>query len=236
MHLDPTAAQRMVAWPDAPEMGQSPIRLCVPSWTYEDRYNGQPIVRHLLLGPYHLVRNSEYLASHGVEHVLCIRDPSEQRFLRELEIPGIRFTLMDVPADVSKVSIIPHFVQATRTLAELVEQQGRTVLVCCSDGVDKSSAFVAAYLMHTYALKAADAITFVQNSRYCATPSANGYRIKLLEYEPICAAQRGANAGAQKNLRKRINNDAQDDTGEVDGGAASAHRPIAPLPSSKRAR
>ncbi|KAJ1794945.1 hypothetical protein LPJ59_004435, partial [Coemansia sp. RSA 2399] len=176
-------------WPQPPELGQTPIRLCVPTWAYEDRYSGQPIIPYVILGPYNLMRKREYLESQGISQVLCIRDPSEQRFLRALEVAGTQFTFMDVPADVSKVSIIPYFVQVNQMLAAFVGAQ-QNVLVCCSDGIDKSSAFVAAYLMDTYALRAIDAVTFIQNHRYCATPSANGYRIKLLEYEPICAAQR----------------------------------------------
>ncbi|KAJ1668019.1 hypothetical protein EV178_000953 [Coemansia sp. RSA 1646] len=231
-----------IDWPQPPEVGQHPIRLCVPTWAYEDRYSGQPIIPHIILGPYNLMRKREYLESHNVEHVLCIRDPSEQRFLRPLEVPGIQFTFMDVPADVSKVNIIPYFVQANQTLDMLISQQ-KNVLLCCSDGIDKSSAFMAAYLMSTYALRALDAVTFIQNNRYCATPSANGYRIKLIEYEPICAAQRNVSAGALKNSRKRLDDDTGDDEMVDDAqnnGAAElaggARRPIAPLPSFKRAR
>ncbi|KAJ2754507.1 hypothetical protein IWQ56_006495, partial [Coemansia nantahalensis] len=80
-----------------------------------------------------------------------------------------------------------------------------------------SSAFVAAYLMEAYALRAQDAITFVQNHRYCATPSINGYRIKLAEYEPICAARAAAPVGeamdtdAMNPLRRRAEDDPETD-------------------------
>ncbi|KAJ2551381.1 hypothetical protein EV175_003712 [Coemansia sp. RSA 1933] len=227
-----------IDWPQPPQMGQSPIRLCVPIWTYDDRYTGQPIVPHVILGPYNLMRKRAYLESQGISHVLCIRDPSEQRFLRAIDGTEVQFTFMDVPADVSKENIIPHFVQFNHTLAASIGEQ-RNVLVCCSDGIDKSSAFVAAYLMSTYGLKALDAVTFIQNHRYCATPSANGYRIKLIEYEPICAAQRDVGAGSLKNSRKRMDDDTGD--GAQRGGAGDLpedgrSRPIAPMPSSKRAR
>ncbi|KAI9502487.1 hypothetical protein GGI25_002666 [Coemansia spiralis] len=196
-----------VHWPRPPTFGETPIRLCVPIWTHEDRYAGQPIIPHLLLGPYHLVRKREFLEQNRIEHILCIRDPSELRFLRATDATAA-FTFMDVPADVTKVSIIPYFVQANQWLAQVIARE-QNVLVCCSDGIDKSSAFVAAYLMSTYGLKALDAMTFILNQRYCATPSANGYRIKLAEYEPICAAQRSAackedGADGLKNSRKRV--------------------------------
>ncbi|KAI9471277.1 protein-tyrosine phosphatase-like protein, partial [Coemansia mojavensis] len=138
-------------------------------WNYDDRYLGQPIVPHVITGPYHLVRKPQFLEDFEVKVILCIRDPSEQRFLRPIELPGIEFVFLDVPADVRKTNIIPFFNNATTTIAELVQRE-LNVLVCCSDGIDKSASFVAAYLMNTYGLKAMDAITFVQNQRYCATP------------------------------------------------------------------
>ncbi|KAJ2351704.1 hypothetical protein GGF43_003955 [Coemansia sp. RSA 2618] len=221
-----------VWWPRPPEPGATPIHLCVPIWNYDDRYLGQPIVPHVLTGPYHLVRKPDFLEDNSIKVILCIRDPSEQRFLRQVELPGIEFKFLDVPADVRKTNIIPYFVEANKAIGELVQRE-QNVLVCCSDGIDKSASFVAAYLMGTYRLKAVDAITFVQNHRYCATPSANGYRIKLLEYEPICAAQAaGVGKGAEKMLRPR-----EDDDDEEAGsdGMNAEDRPVLAA-RNKRAR
>ncbi|KAJ2783122.1 hypothetical protein H4R18_001870 [Coemansia javaensis] len=203
-----------IEWPQPPQYGAGPIQLCVPAWAYDDRYLGQPVVPHIVTGPYHLVRNPDFLAQYGIQVILCIRDPSEMRFLRERDLGGIAFHFLDVPTDVHRANIIPQFTQATAILAQLVAER-RNVLVCCSDGIDKSASFVAAYLMDTYGLRALDAITFVQNHRYCATPSANGYRIKLLEYEPICAA-RAATAAAgpaaqDRRLRRPAEGDPEDD-------------------------
>ncbi|KAI8322082.1 phosphatases II, partial [Martensiomyces pterosporus] len=180
-------------------------------WSYEDRYEGQPVIPHLILGPYHLVRKRDFLARYSITHILCIRDPSETRFLRDPQLPGIELKFMDVPADVRKENIIPHFSTANQWMAQIL-RQGGTVLVCCSDGIDKSTAFVSAYLMNTFALAAVDAVTFVQNHRYCATPSSSGYRVKLVEYEPICVAQRqfvnqAANGPSERNLRRRADDD-----------------------------
>ncbi|KAJ2713344.1 hypothetical protein H4R19_002299 [Coemansia spiralis] len=219
-----------IRWPEPPQHAEGPINLCVPVWAYDDRYLGQPIVPHVVAGPYHLVRNVQFLAVYRIEMILCIRDPSELQFLRERELPGVEFRFMDVPTDVYKASILPHFAEANRLIAGLVAA-GRNVLVCCSDGIDKSSAFVSAYLMETYALKAQDAITFVQNQRYCATPSVNGYRVKLTEFEPICAARAAAPAGeamgmeATNALRRR----AEDDPSEPDAafGEDPEARPMA---------
>ncbi|KAJ2286024.1 hypothetical protein IWW55_007087 [Coemansia sp. RSA 2706] len=200
-----------VWWPKEPERGSGPIHLSVPLWDYDDRYRGQAIVPHVVTGPYHLVRNAEFLASFEIKTILCIRDPLEQRFLRGVDLAGIACEFLDVPADVRKANIIPYFVECARVIGEQVAR-GQTVLVCCSDGIDKSASFVAAYLMSTYGLRAVDAITFVQNQRYCATPSANGYRIKLIEYEPICAAA-GVGAGAQK-ARRRADDDEEEEAPE----------------------
>ncbi|KAJ2659424.1 hypothetical protein IW148_004255 [Coemansia sp. RSA 1199] len=219
-----------VWWPKAPEPGTSPIHLCVPIWDYDDRYLGQAIVPHVITGPYHLVRKPDFLEEHQIKVILCIRDPSEQRFLRAVDLPNIEFKFLDVPADVRKTNIIPHFVEATKIIHELVSAE-QNVLVCCSDGIDKSASFVAAYLMSTYRLKAVDAITFVQNQRYCATPSVNGYRIKLIEYEPICAAQAaGMAAGVEKVPRQR-----EDDEAEGSDELDSENRPVLAA-RSKRAR
>ncbi|KAJ2617149.1 hypothetical protein H4S08_000473 [Coemansia sp. RSA 1365] len=191
---------RLIWWPKAPEFGVSPINLCVPIWTYDDRYSGQAIVPHVITGPYHLVRNKNFIVDHSIEVILCIRDPAEKPFLRTQEQLKVEFQFLDVPSDVRQANVIPYFNQATEIIKGLVDNE-RNVLVCCSDGIDKSASFVAAYLMNIYALKAVDAITFVQNQRYCATPSANGYRLKLLEYEPICAAK--ANNSVQADSKKQ---------------------------------
>ncbi|KAJ2724073.1 hypothetical protein GGI07_002194 [Coemansia sp. Benny D115] len=208
--------QTHIDWPKEPEANSGPINLCVPAWSYNDRYLGQPIVPHVLLGPYHLVRRPEFLQEFQIAHVLCIRDPSELIFLRGNQAP-VTFHFIDVPADVTKQSIIPHFVHSNQLLTEIV-QSGQNILVCCSDGIDKSTAFVAAYLMSTYGLKALDAVTFVQNQRYCATPSPAGYRVKLLEYEPICEAQRCGTVdlamGNGGGLRRR--NECEDDDDDDD--------------------
>ncbi|KAJ2450559.1 hypothetical protein EV183_004199 [Coemansia sp. RSA 2336] len=219
-------------WPRPPEFGASPIHLSVPIWNYDDRYLGQPIVPHVITGPYHLVRKPQFLQDFDVKVILCIRDPSEQRFLRPIELPGIEFVFLDVPADVRKTNIIPFFNDATTTIAQLVERE-MNVLVCCSDGIDKSASFVAAYLMNTYGLKAMDAITFVQNQRYCATPSVNGYRIKLIEYEPICAARHLDGQNGQKAARRREDDD--DSCEPASEMSCATDRPIASLPN-KRAR
>ncbi|KAJ1965854.1 hypothetical protein GGI12_000483 [Dipsacomyces acuminosporus] len=233
-----------IIWPEPPQIGAGPIELVAPTWAYEDRYSGQTVIPHFLLGPYHLVRKQEFLAYYGVSHVLCIRDPSEVRFLREAQLPGIEFHFMDVPADVSKENIIPHFTNANQWISQTLSQGG-TVLLCCSDGINKSAAFVAAYLMNTFALTAQDAVTFVQNHRYCATPSASGYRIKLLEYEPICVAQRQFSAqpasafSDDRNLRRRADEDADDISHSTSNGIAGfdpsdpSSRPIAGTPRKR---
>ncbi|KAJ1825723.1 hypothetical protein LPJ56_002539, partial [Coemansia sp. RSA 2599] len=203
-----------------PQIGESPIVLFVPAWKYNDRYLAQPIVPHVLLGPYHLVRRSEFLQELGIKHILCIRDPSETLFLRAVVTdPPTEFHFIDVPSDVAKLSIIPYFAQANRMIKSMVESR-ENVLVCCSDGIDKSTSFVAAYLMSTYALKAVDAVTFVQNHRYCATPSPAGYRIKLLEYEPISAAQRVGSGGGSNGVARR-RDDSDDDEEGGDGNSGS---------------
>ncbi|KAI7827277.1 hypothetical protein BX661DRAFT_182973 [Kickxella alabastrina] len=220
-----------IVWPETPEFGVSPINLFVPTWTYSDRYNGQPIVPHILLGPYHLVRRAEFLQLNSIHHILCIRDPSEQLFLREIATnPPTEFHIIDVPA-----IIIPHFIQANAMLAGMV-RVGRT------DGIDKSASFVAAYLMNTFALQAVDAVTFVQNHRYCATPSPGGYKIKLSEYEPICAAQRSsAGNSGQEDANVTRRRDSEDEGSEYMDIAADPMvpveaRPIAGKRLIKRAR
>ncbi|KAJ2081442.1 hypothetical protein H4R24_002323 [Coemansia sp. RSA 988] len=105
------------------------------------------------------------------------------------------------------------------------------------DGIDKSASFVAAYLMNIYALKATDAITFVQNQRYCATPSANGYRLKLIEYEPICAAK-ADNSLTQEGDSKKQGRSAEDESDAVQNDVSEQQSSdlTATTPPNKRAR
>ncbi|KAJ2743913.1 hypothetical protein GGI20_003389 [Coemansia sp. BCRC 34301] len=220
--MDSAVLQHPISWPPTPPVGQSPIYLCPPVWSHEDRYNGQPILPHIILGPYHLVRNQDFIRHAAVSYVICIRDPSERMFLRQVPLPNVEFCFLDVPADVNKSNIIPHFNHVNELLRQAVAL-GRTTLLCCSDGIDKSASFMAAFLMSAFDLTALNAITFVQNRRYCATPSPQGYRIKLLEYELICAAQRSAAAGGEAKCSRRREDDDDDDNNYYyyDGGNES---------------
>ncbi|KAJ1919858.1 hypothetical protein LPJ71_001486 [Coemansia sp. S17] len=213
-----------IQWPEPPVVGTNPIYLCPPIWSHEDRYNGQPIIPNVILGPYHLVRKPEFIQERQISYVICIRDPSERLFLREMPLPGVEFCFLDVPADVNKSNIIPYFNQVNQLLSQAIEQ-GRTTLLCCSDGIDKSASFMSAFLMSTYELTAPNAITFVQNRRYCATPSPQGYRIKLLEYELLCSAQKSTGGamspGEAKSSRRREDDEMAEDL------APGAARPIA---------
>ncbi|KAJ2005050.1 hypothetical protein GGI04_000834 [Coemansia thaxteri] len=238
--MEPGIVHQAIKWPEVPAIGMGPINLHPPQWTHEDRYSGQAVLPHMFIGPYHLVRNLEFIQQHGIEYVLCIRDPSERLFLRETALPGVEFCFLDVPADVNKTSIIPHFGQANQLIRQITGQ-GKTILLCCSDGIDKSASFLTAYLMNTYSLAAVDAITFVQNRRYCATPSPYGYRLKLMEYELICSAEKssaaqqlspgGGGSGDPKCSRRREDDD--ENMGEDQG---SESRTIATAFSCKRAR
>ncbi|KAJ2789072.1 hypothetical protein GGI18_002609 [Coemansia linderi] len=197
--------QQPIQWPEPPTVRENPIYLCPPPWSHEDRYSGQAIIPNIILGPYHLVRNAEFLQQMQITYILCIRDPSEGMFLRSVPLPGIEFLILDVPADVNKTSIIPHFNHVNQLLREAIAA-GRNTLLCCSDGIDKSASFMSAFLISSYELTAVNAITFVQNRRYCATPSPQGYRIKLMEYELICSAQSsagGSSPGEAKCSRRR---------------------------------
>ncbi|ORX70903.1 phosphatases II, partial [Linderina pennispora] len=181
-------------------------------WSHEERNTMHPVLPGLLVGPYIATRNVELLQRYHVTHILCIRDPLEVRILNR-PVVGIENQFMDVPANVAKENIIQHFDQATLYIEQVIGAGGH-VLVCCADGIDKGPAFAAAYLMRKYALRAVDSITFMQNRRYCSCPSARGYRIKLLEYEPICDARRQfeGNANVQGGSGRR--RAAEDDIGD----------------------
>ncbi|KAJ2321052.1 hypothetical protein GGI00_006127 [Coemansia sp. RSA 2681] len=237
--MESSSMQHPIQWPAEPPVGMNPIYLCPPAWSHDDRYDGQAIVPHVIIGPYSLVRKQDFMQQAQVTYVICIRDPSERMFLREIPLPNVEFCFLDVPADVNKSNIIPHFNQVNELLRQAIGH-GRTTLLCCSDGIDKSASFMSAFLMSTYELSALNAITFVQNRRYCATPSPQGYRIKLLEYELLCAAQKSVAAnmspGEAKCSRRREDDEASEDMADsmLDPGA----RPIAAAAgaSNKRAR
>ncbi|KAJ2827065.1 hypothetical protein FBU31_003273 [Coemansia sp. 'formosensis'] len=226
--------QQPIQWPESPTIGNNPIYLCPPPWAHEDRYNGQAIIPHVILGPYHLLRKREMVQQAQISYVICIRDPSETSFYRGIPLPGVEYCFLDVPADVNKSNIIPHFNQVNELLRRAIEQE-RTTFLCCSDGIDKSASFMSAFLMSEYELTAPNAITFVQNRRYCATPSPQGYRIKLLEYEPICSAQKCAGAMSPGETKCSRRWEEEDD---VSGDFAPGARPIAAAVSvaNKRAR
>lgn len=151
----------------------------------------QEILPGLFLGPYAAAMKSqrEKLQSHGITHIVCVRQDCETHWVR-LNMPE-SFTYLTIElADSPTQNIIPYFSQFSDYVDNLLNN-GNKVLVHGNGGISRSAALVAAYIMRKELFSANDAIKFVQSKRFCVFPN-EGFRRQLYEYEPILRASLAA--------------------------------------------
>ncbi|KAL4073131.1 protein-tyrosine phosphatase-like protein [Scleroderma yunnanense] len=155
-------------------------------WRYEMRRECQEILPGLLLGPFQASKSLETLQSHGVTHIVCIRDQKEAFSVKPRFPDHFRYLVLDVE-DNEEQNVIRLFPQADQFIQQALDQGGR-VLVHCNGGISLSPAFVVMFVMRHCHLSWEDALHLVQNRRYCISPNG-GFLTQIKEYESIYKAK-----------------------------------------------
>ncbi|KXS13188.1 phosphatases II, partial [Gonapodya prolifera JEL478] len=155
-------------------------------WRYEMRREMQEIVPGLFLGPHTASKQRDALRSHGITHIVVVRDNTEKHIVKP-QFPG-EFVYLEINAsDHPLENLIPHFHQSTAFIESALAQGGR-VLVHCNGGISRSPAVVVGYLMENRKMDFRVAYELVQNKRFCVNPN-EGFKTQLKEYEPIYTAR-----------------------------------------------
>lgn len=83
--------------------------------------------------------------------------------------------------DTEEANISKHFDECIAFISEHISQK-RIVLVHCAAGISRSATVVAAYLIKTKGLNAAEALRLIKERRQCIRPN-DGFLKQLLEFE-----------------------------------------------------
>jgi len=178
-------------FPEIPNSAEEPV-----DWAYVMRREMQEILPGLFLGPYSAAMKSklDYLLSHEITHIICIRQNIEANFVRPNFPDRFSYLVLDI-ADQTTENIIQHFPKVKAFLDNCLSKGGKALLHG-NAGISRSAALTIAYIMETYGLKYRDAFLHVQQRRFCINPN-DGFVHQLLEYEPIYLANYQAKQASQ---------------------------------------
>jgi len=189
----------------------------VPSeWVYTMRREMQEIVPGVFLGPYASAMKTklDYLLSHNVSHVVCIRQSVEATFIRANFTDKIKYLVLDV-ADSVNENIIRHFPMVKEFVDECHRECGKA-LIHGNAGISRSAALVIAYVMEKYGLAYKEAFRHVQSKRFCINPN-DGFAQQLQEYEPIYLARLTSQKGQSSQIHSGSKRKFMDEeSGEMD--------------------
>ncbi|KAK7682407.1 hypothetical protein QCA50_014612 [Cerrena zonata] len=194
--------------PRTPDAIQQLIQGPGEEWTYEMRRQCQEILPGLFLGPLQVSKSLEQLQSYGISHILCIRDAQEAFSVRPRFPDNFKYMTLDVRdnEDQNLISLFP----GAKLFIDQARKEGGRALVHCNGGISLSPAFVVMYVMQDIGISWEDALSLVQNRRYCISPNG-GFLTQLKEYEAIYKAQNALQSYPQQQRgqtrRKREDDD-----------------------------
>ncbi|EOR00723.1 hypothetical protein E3P92_01198 [Wallemia ichthyophaga] len=157
----------------------------VTDWRYEMRRECQEIIPGLILGPYQCSKDTEYLRSTNITHIICIRGEAEAVFVRPRFPDQFKYLVLDV-RDSEEQNLIRIYPQARSFIYNALELNGK-VLIVCNGGISRGPAITIMYVMEAAQLSFEEATHYVQNKRYCISPNL-GFQSQLKEFESIYKA------------------------------------------------
>jgi len=165
-------------------------------WLYPMRRDMQEILPGLYLGPYNAATKSRFstLITHGITHIICIRQSIEAHIIRANFPDKIKYLVVDM-ADTWTQNLISHLSECQSFIEECLSSGGKC-LVHGNLGISRSAAVVIAYVMVKQQMTFKEALEFTQNRRYCINPN-DGFKQQLQEYEMIYKAQNTMLQGGQ---------------------------------------
>ncbi|TIA92521.1 hypothetical protein E3P99_00550 [Wallemia hederae] len=168
----------------------------------------QEIIPGLILGPYQCSKDTEYLTSTGITHIICIRGEAEAVFVRPRFPDLFSYLVLDV-RDSEEQNLIRIYPQARSYIADALQMGGK-VLIVCNGGISRGPAITIMYIMEAAQMSFEDATHYVQNKRYCISPNL-GFQCQLKEFEAIYRASLAlANqptAHTQRDSKRRLEDD-----------------------------
>ncbi|TIB91316.1 phosphatases II [Wallemia mellicola] len=130
-------------------------------WRYEMRRECQEIIPNLVLGPYQCSKDTAFLTSAGITHIVVIRGEAEAVFVRPRYPDQFSYLVLDV-RDSEEQNLIRIY-------------------------PDRGPAITIMYVMEAAQVSFEDATNYVQNKRYCISPNL-GFQCQLKEFEAIYRA------------------------------------------------
>lgn len=146
------------------------------TYSYEMRRECQEIIPGLILGPYQCSKDTEYLRSTNITHIICIRGEAEAVFVRPRFPDQFKYLVLDV-RDSEEQNLIRIYPQARSFIYNALELNGK-VLIVCNGGISRGPAITIMYVMEAAQLSFEEATHYVQNKRYCISPNL-GFQSQL---------------------------------------------------------
>lgn len=175
------------------------------SWKFQDRYQAHMIVPFLYLGPSKAAKDPSFVDEKNITYLMAVRNSAavsiQPKYLDPASLPtstGRQTATLDIngPFDFIRnirpaiKAVVDHLEAscANTTINSEADIPAR-ILVYCESGSDRSSVFVAAFLMVFYGLSAAAAVQLMQSQRFCVTVD-EGMKNMLQDFEDILKAER----------------------------------------------
>ncbi|TFL00541.1 protein-tyrosine phosphatase-like protein [Pterulicium gracile] len=151
----------------------------------------------LLLGNIMAARSTRTLAERRITHIIsCCRDPIPG------ELPESGITHMRIPVeDVDYADLLIYLPRACAFIEEALQYGGR-VLVHCVQGLSRSAAVVAAYLMYSRRITPTQAMDIVRQARDQVWLNP-GFQEQLVLFE-LCRYNPGPSCGIYVNWKTKL--------------------------------
>ena len=129
------------------------------------------ITKNLYIGSYIEATNSQWLAFHGITHIVNMSTEHRNYFPRRFRY--FRGDLYDHPMQSLEKTLKVGFLFIRNAIA-----QGGTVFVHCHAGVSRSSSMVLYYLMKTYGWSLDSSVAYMRRTHPRTNPNA-GFMMEL---------------------------------------------------------
>ncbi|KAJ1918878.1 hypothetical protein H4219_002328 [Mycoemilia scoparia] len=167
--------------PLQPKMYHDPIPFIPLPWIHSQRNQAQIMIDYLFIGDYISAKNADTMRSHQVRHAVCILDPSERLFIKEVFPKNLYYYFMEVPYNTDYPFVAQKFEEFAKIIEPLLLRK-ETVLVYCANGQSRSPSFVISYLIKRFQITFPNALKWCQNQRLCIHPTPQ-YEDFLRQYQ-----------------------------------------------------
>ncbi|KAF4619364.1 hypothetical protein D9613_005104 [Agrocybe pediades] len=155
------------------------------------------IENRLFLGNIMAARSTRSLAENRITHILSV---CKEAIPAELPEAGIRHYRIEVE-DIDYEDLLIHLPAACRFIDQAL-RSGGVVLVHCVQGISRSAAVVAAYLMWSRRINSTQALSIVRNARDHIWPNP-GFQEQLVLFE-LCQYAPSHSNGIYLNWRTQL--------------------------------